>query len=66
MDFQSNEGGTLRLTLFNMLGQPVLAQDFDHEGGLVRLDWETSQLPAGMYNAVVEWKGQSYTRRFVR
>jgi hypothetical protein len=66
MDFQSNESGSIRLTVYNMLGQPVISQDFDHEGGLVRLDWETAQLAAGMYNAVVEWKGQSYTRRFVR
>ena len=66
MDFQSNEGGSVRLTVYNMLGQPVLAQDFDHQGGLVRLEWETAQLAAGMYNAVVEWQGQSYTRRFVR
>jgi hypothetical protein len=66
MDFQSNEGGSVRLTVYNMLGQPVLAQDFDHQGGLVRLEWETAQLASGMYNAVVEWQGQSYTRRFVR
>jgi hypothetical protein len=66
MDFQSNEGGSIRLTVYNMLGQPVLAQDFDHQGGLVRLEWETAQLASGMYNAVVEWQGQSYTRRFVR
>ena len=32
----------------------------------VRMEWETAELPSGMYNAVVEWNGQSYTRRFVR
>jgi hypothetical protein len=30
------------------------------------MEWETAELPSGMYNAVVEWNGQSYTRRFVR
>ena len=66
IDFQSNEGGQLRLTVYTMLGQPVLSQTFEHNGGLVRMEWETAELPSGMYNAVVEWNGQSYTRRFVR
>jgi len=66
VDFQSNEGGTLRLTVYTLLGQPVLSQSFEHSGGLIRLEWETAELPAGMYNAVIEWNGQNYTRRFVR
>ncbi|MFZ9526977.1 MAG: T9SS type A sorting domain-containing protein, partial [Schleiferiaceae bacterium] len=66
VDFQSNEGGTLRLTVYTMLGQPVFSQNFEHSGGLVRMEWETAELPAGLYNAVIEWNGQSYTRRFVR
>lgn len=66
VDFQSNEGGTLRLTVFTLLGQPVLSQSFEHTGGLIRLEWETAQLPSGLYHAVIEWNGQSYTRRFVR
>jgi hypothetical protein len=66
VDFQSNEGGTLRLTVYTMLGQPVFSQNFEHSGGLVRLEWETAELPAGLYNAVIEWNGQRYTRRFVR
>ena len=52
--------------MINMLGQSLFSQDFNHEGGLISLDWETADLPAGMYQAVVEWQGQSYTRRFIR
>lgn len=66
LEFQSNESGSLKLTLINMLGQSLFIKDFNHEGGLISLDWETADLPAGMYQAVVEWQGQSYTRRFIR
>jgi hypothetical protein len=66
LEFQSNESGAIKLTVINMLGQSLFSQDFNHEGGAVSLDWETADLPAGMYNVVVEWQGQSYTRRFIR
>jgi hypothetical protein len=60
--YENVQPGTLTLTVFDVAGRPVgvLADGF-HPAGVWNVTWESHQLGAGVYYAVLEGNGQRST-----